>query len=105
MLQVPNIPLEHVPVAPDESGNVVVAEHGAKRDFDFTPRPHWELAESLGLIDFERGVKVAGSDSTSYAATARGCNGRLITWMLDLHTRPARLPGGLSARFSYWRRH
>src|SRR5215213_10497812 len=61
MLEVPNMPLEHVPVAPDESGNVVVAEDGAKPEFDFTPKPHWELAEALGIIDFERGVKVAGS--------------------------------------------
>src|SRR5215212_6833765 len=87
MLQVPNIPLEHVPVAPDESGNVVAAEHGAMREFDFTPKPHWELAESLGLIDFERGVKVAGSRFYVLRGDGARLQRALITWMLDLHTR------------------
>lgn len=87
MLNVPNIPLAHVPVAPDESGNVVVAEHGTKRDFDFTPKPHWELAENLGIIDFERGVKVAGSRFYVLRGDGARLQRALITWMLDLHTR------------------
>src|SRR5215217_5828815 len=90
MLQVPNIPLEHVPVAPDESGNVVVAEHGAMREFDFTPKPHWELAESLGLIDFERGVKVAGSRFYVLRGGGARVQRALINWILDLHTRQHR---------------
>jgi seryl-tRNA synthetase len=87
MLNVPNMPLEHVPVAPDESGNVVVAEFGAKREFDFTPKPHWELAEELGIIDFERGVKVAGSRFYVLRGDGARLQRALITWMLDLHTR------------------
>jgi seryl-tRNA synthetase len=87
MLEVPNIPLEHVPVARDESGNVVVAEYGAKRKFDFPPKPHWELAESLGIIDFERGVKVAGSRFYVLRGDGARLQRALITWMLDLHTR------------------
>ena len=87
MLEVPNIPLEHVPVARDESGNVVVAEYGAKREFDFPPKPHWELAESLGIIDFERGVKVAGSRFYVLRGDGARLQRALITWMLDLHTR------------------
>jgi seryl-tRNA synthetase len=87
MLQVPNIPLEHVPVAPDESGNVVVSELGAKREFDFEPKPHWELAEDLGIIDFERGVKVAGSRFYVLRADGARLQRALITWMLDLHTQ------------------
>jgi seryl-tRNA synthetase len=87
MLHVPNIPLEHVPVAQDESGNVVVAEFGAKREFDFTPKPHWELAEELGIIDFERGVKVAGSRFYVLRGDGARLQRALITWMLDLHTR------------------
>jgi seryl-tRNA synthetase len=87
MLHVPNIPLPHVPVAPDESGNVVVAEHGTKREFDFTPKPHWELAESLGIIDFERGVKVAGSRFYVLRGDGARLQRALITWMLDLHTK------------------
>ena len=87
MLQVPNLPLAHVPVAPDESGNVVVAEHGTKREFDFAPKPHWELAEALGIIDFERGVKVAGSRFYVLRGDGARLQRALITWMLDLHTR------------------
>ncbi len=87
MLHVPNIPLEHVPVAPDESGNVVVAEFGTKREFEFTPKPHWELAEYLGIIDFERGVKVAGSRFYVLRGDGARLQRALITWMLDLHTR------------------
>lgn len=87
MLQVPNMPLEHVPVAPDESGNVVVAEFGTKREFDFAPKPHWELAEDLGIIDFERGVKVAGSRFYVLRGDGARLQRALITWMLDLHTQ------------------
>ena len=76
LLQVPNMPLDHVPVAADESGNVVMAEFGTKREFDFTPKPHWELAEQLGIIDFERGVKISGSRFYCYAATGLVYNER-----------------------------
>ncbi|MCC7024855.1 MAG: serine--tRNA ligase [Thermomicrobiales bacterium] len=85
MLQVPNIPLEHVPVAPDESGNVVIAEFGAKREFDFAPKPHWELAEELGIIDFERGVKISGSRFYVLRGEGAQLQRALIAWMLDLH--------------------
>jgi seryl-tRNA synthetase len=87
MLHVPNIPLAHVPVAPDESGNVVIAEFGTKRTFDFAPKPHWELAEELGIIDFERGVKVAGSRFYVLRGDGARLQRALITWMLDLHTQ------------------
>jgi seryl-tRNA synthetase len=85
MLRVPNLPLPHVPVAPDESGNVVVAEHGTKREFDFAPKPHWELAENLGIIDFERGVKIAGSRFYVLRGEGAQLQRALIAWMLDLH--------------------
>jgi seryl-tRNA synthetase len=85
MLQVPNLPLAHVPVAPDESGNVVIAEHGTKRAFDFAPKPHWELAENLGIIDFERGVKIAGSRFYVLRGEGAQLQRALIAWMLDLH--------------------
>ena len=87
MLHVPNMPLPHVPVAPDESGNVVLAEHGPLREFDFEPKPHWELAEALGIIDFERGVKIAGSRFYVLRGDGARLQRALITWMLDLHTR------------------
>jgi len=87
MLHVPNMPLPHVPVAPDESGNVVISEHGTKRTFDFIPKPHWEIAEDLGIIDFERGVKVAGTRFYFLRGDGARLQRALITWMLDLHTR------------------
>jgi seryl-tRNA synthetase len=85
LLQVPNLPLEHVPVGPDESANVVVAEFGTKREFDFTPKPHWELGENLGIIDFERGVKIAGSRFYVLRGDGAKLQRALIAWMLDLH--------------------
>ena len=85
LLQVPNLPLPHVPVAPDESGNIVVAEYGEKRDFPFTPASHWELGEELGIIDFERGVKLAGSRFYVLRGDGARLQRALITWMLDLH--------------------
>ncbi|MEZ4564935.1 MAG: serine--tRNA ligase [Thermomicrobiales bacterium] len=87
MLHVPNIPLPHVPVAPDESGNVVVAEYGPLREFDFDPKPHWDLAEALGIIDFERGVKLAGSRFYVLRGDGARLQRALIAWMLDLHVR------------------
>ena len=87
MLLVPNLPLPNVPVGPDESVNVVVSEHGERRTFDFEPRPHWELAEALGIIDFDRGVKVAGSRFYVLRGDGARLQRALITWMLDLHTR------------------
>ncbi|MDI7277744.1 MAG: serine--tRNA ligase, partial [Anaerolineae bacterium] len=61
LLEVPNLPHPDVPVGKDESENVVVRTVGQPRRFDFEPLPHWELGTSLGIIDFERGVKISGS--------------------------------------------
>lgn len=60
MMQIPNIPLEEVPVGKDESGNQEIRVWGEKRKFDFAPKSHVEIAEGLDLIDFDRGSKVAG---------------------------------------------
>ena len=60
MLQVPGIPLPEVPVGKDETGNKVVRLWGKKKDFDFTPKSHVDIAQGLDIIDFERGSKVAG---------------------------------------------
>src|SRR5579871_1841923 len=61
MLLVPNLPRPWVPAGEGESANSVVRSEGEPRKFDFTPAPHWELGEKLGIIDFERGVKLSGS--------------------------------------------
>ncbi|MCC6316035.1 MAG: serine--tRNA ligase [Thermomicrobiales bacterium] len=85
LLRTPNIPLPRVPVGADETGNVVVAEHGAPRAFDFPARPHWELGEALGIIDFERGVKISGSRFYVLRGAGARLQRALIAWMLDLH--------------------
>jgi seryl-tRNA synthetase len=87
MLEIPNIPHPDVPVGPDEHANVLVREVGAIRSFDFTPRPHWEIGEALGIIDFERGAKVSGSRFYVLKGAGARLQRALISWMLDLHTR------------------
>ena len=63
ILNIPNIPHPSVPIGKDENDNVVVYEWGEKRVFDFKPLTHSEIADNLGIIDFDRGTKVAGSDA------------------------------------------
>jgi seryl-tRNA synthetase len=87
MLEVPNLPHPDVPVGPDESANVVVRTVGEPRAFDFRPQPHWDLAPRLGLIDFDRGVKISGSRFYVLRGAGARLQRALITWMLDLHTR------------------
>jgi len=87
MLQVPNLPLPHVPVGADESANQVTATHGQPQEFGFEPKPHWDLAETLGIIDFERGVKVSGSRFYVLRGDGARLQRALIAWMLDLHTQ------------------
>lgn len=85
MLRVPNIPHESVPVSPDEADNPVIKEWGERREFDFAPKPHWDLGEELGIIDFERGTKVAGSRFFMMKGIGSRLNRALIQWMLDFH--------------------
>jgi seryl-tRNA synthetase len=83
----PNVPDPRTPVGQTEEDNVLLRTVGAPRQFDFTPVPHWDLGPRLGLIDFERGVKLTGS--RFYVLTGAGARLQraLIAWMLDLHTR------------------
>jgi seryl-tRNA synthetase len=85
LLEVPNLPHESVPVGPDESANVVVRREGELREFDFEPLPHWDLGPTLGLIDFERGVKLAGSRFYVLNGLGAKLQRALTAWMLDLH--------------------
>lgn len=85
MLRIPNIPEPDVPVAPDESGNQVVKEWGTLPAFDFTPKPHWDLAEALDVIDFERGVRMSGSRFYVLKGAAARLQRALINWFLDVH--------------------
>lgn len=87
MLRLPNLPHPSVPVGPDEHANVTVRTEGEEPRFDFEPRPHWEIGESLGIIDFERGVKMSGSRFYVLSGAGAQLQRALIQWMLDLHTR------------------
>ena len=86
MLRLPNMPDPDVPVGPDESHNLVIRQVGELREFDFEPVPHWDLGPSLGIIDFERGVKLSGSRFYTLNGLGARLQRALITWMLDIHT-------------------
>lgn len=85
MLRIPNPPEADVPVAPDESGNLVVKEWGQAPVFDFAPLPHWELGEKLDIIDLERGVKLAGSRFYLLKGAAAQLQRALSNWFTDVH--------------------
>lgn len=85
LLEVPNIVDPSVPPGPDASANVVVDEWGTPRSFSFQPLPHWELGERLGGLDFERGVKMAGSRFFVMRGPLARLHRGLIAWMLDRH--------------------
>jgi len=86
MLWVPNLPHESVPVGPDETHNRIVGQWGTPRDFDFEPVPHWDLGPELGIVDFERGVKLSGSRFYVLRGFGARLQRALIAWMLDVHT-------------------
>ncbi|MDP7032598.1 MAG: serine--tRNA ligase [Gemmatimonadota bacterium] len=83
LLTVPNLPDDEVPPGNSAGDNVVVRESGESPAFDFTPRPHWELAEALGILDFERGVKIAGSGFPVYAGAGARLERALVSFFLD----------------------
>ena len=85
LLRIPNLPLPQVPVGKDDSENLVSRVEGQPRAFDFSPRPHWEIGEALGILDFERGVKLSGSRFYVLKGLGARLQRALITWMLDVH--------------------
>jgi len=87
LLQVPNMPNPSVPVGKDETDNVVLRTWGEPREFNFQPSPHWKLGEDLGIIDFERGVKLSGSRFYVLKGLGARLQRAIIAFMLDMHTR------------------
>ena len=85
VLNIPNIPAADVPLGKDEHDNVVVYEAGRRREFDFTPKQHFEIAEDLGIIDFDRAVKVAGSGFYCLKGDGARLERALINFFLDTH--------------------
>ncbi|MBM4285068.1 MAG: serine--tRNA ligase [Deltaproteobacteria bacterium] len=86
LLNVPNLPHDSVPVGADSEDNPVVRTWGAPPAFDFEPRPHWEVGEGLGILDFERAAKIAGSRFALLKGAGARLERALINFMLDLHT-------------------
>lgn len=81
----PNIPDESVPVGRDESENVEIKKWGTPREFDFEPQAHWDLGPALGMIDFDRGVKLAGSSFVVLGGRGAQLERALMNFMLDTH--------------------
>ena len=87
LLWIPNLPHPSVPVGEDENDNVEIRRWGEPRKFDFEPKPHWELGEKLGILDFKRGAKLSGSRFTVIKGWGARLERALINFMLDLHTK------------------
>jgi seryl-tRNA synthetase len=87
MQTLPNLPMDSVPAGKSEHDNVVVKTVGEPTRFDFPARPHWEIGESLGILDFERAAKVSGARFTIHFAQGARLERALANFMLDLHTR------------------
>jgi seryl-tRNA synthetase len=85
LLEVPNLPDPGLPVGPDDSHNLVVRTWGELRQFDFEPLPHWDLGPALGILDFDRGIKISGSRFYVLKGAGARLQRALIAWFLDLH--------------------
>jgi seryl-tRNA synthetase len=84
---IPNIPDARTPYGKDDSENMVIRTEGALPEYDFQPKPHWDLGPALGIIDFERGVKITGSRFYVLSGAGARLQRALIAYMLDLHIR------------------
>ena len=86
LLHIPNAPHESVPVGSSEADNILLHTWGDKLTYAFAPRPHWEIGEALGILDFEAGARIAGARFTVLRGGASKLTRALISYMLDLHT-------------------
>ncbi len=87
LLVIPNIPHASVPVGKSAADNVEVRRSGEPPKFDFAPRPHWELGERAGILDFESAVKIAGARFAVYKGLGARLERALANFFLDVHTR------------------
>ena len=85
LMSIPNIPHESVPVGDTEEDNVEIRKWGQVREFEFEPKPHWDVADQLGILDFERAGKVTGSRFVFYKGLGARLERALMSFMLDLH--------------------
>ncbi len=87
MASLPNVPHESVPVGSSAEDNVEVRRWGTPPEFGFTPKPHWEIGEALGILDFERAAKISGARFAVYWGGGARLERALASFMLDLHTQ------------------
>jgi seryl-tRNA synthetase len=87
LLVIPNVPHASVPVGTSAAANVEVRRRGEPRKFTFTPQAHWDLGPALGIIDFERGTKIAAARFAALVGPGARLARALINFMLDLHTK------------------
>ncbi len=87
LLNIPNIPHESVPDGQTPDDNVEVRRYGEEPEFSFSLKPHWEVGKKLGILDFERAAKIAGSRFAVYLGSGALLERALINFMLDIHTR------------------
>src|SRR5579862_6542250 len=87
LVGIPNLPDDSVPVGSSEADNVEVRRWGSPPQFDFAPKPHWELGEELGVLDLERAAKLTGARFAVYWDLGARLERALMNFMLDLHTR------------------
>jgi len=87
LYSLPNVPQAAVPVGRSEADNVVLRHHGETPVFAFTPKAHWEIGEALGILDFPRGVKMAGARAVLYRGAGAALERALANFMLDLHVQ------------------
>ena len=88
LLTVPNLPSLTTPIGRSEADNVEIRTWGERPAFGFEPKPHWEVGEALGILDFECGAKLTGARFTLYRGAGARLERALINFMLDLHTGP-----------------
>ena len=85
-MTIPNMYHESTPFGADEDANVEIRKWGTPKEFTFEPKSHWDIGEDLGILDFERGAKLAGSRFVLYRGLGARLERALINFMLDLHT-------------------
>jgi len=86
LMQIPNLPHASVPLGKDETDNPTIKTHGNPPDFAFEPKPHWDLGEHLGILDFDRAAKISGARFPLYYGAGAKLERALINFMLDIHT-------------------
>lgn len=87
LLNLPNIPHSSVPEGRTSEDNLEIKRWGEIKEFPFQPKNHWDIGEELGILDFERGAKIAGARFTLYSGLGARLERALINFMLDIHTK------------------